>query len=166
MIQKRATSVAFFILATLALGHTGIGLASDAVYKCGDTFTNDTARAKRDKCPLLEAGAVVTVPSSSQQNAVAVTQKKNIDLSKTSTLRSQHPKPQPKPRSVEQQARDHDSKAIIQSELKKTEVQLFDLRKQYAGLSSQQDIERKIEVKQKIARAEADVVSLKRELQR
>jgi hypothetical protein len=167
MIYKRATSVAFFILTLSSLGHVGIGLASDTVYKCGDTFTNDAAQAKREKCPLLEGGAVVTIPSPLQQKAAAVTQKKSTDLSKASTLKSQQLKLLSKPqRSADQQARDHDAKAIIQSELKKTEAQLVDFRKQYAGLSSQQDLERKLEVKQKIARAEADVVSLKRELQR
>ncbi|MEY4294940.1 MAG: hypothetical protein RLY82_628 [Pseudomonadota bacterium] len=164
MIQKRATSVAFFILLLFVLGHIGIGLASDAVYKCGDIFTNDTALAKREKCTLLEGGSVVTIPAPTQQKAVTVTPRRSTDLSKAGTLKSQPVKPQSKFRSAEQQARDSDSKAIIQSELKKTEVQLVDLRKQYATLSSQQDLERKLEIKQKIARAEADVVSLKREL--
>jgi hypothetical protein len=161
MIQKRATSVAFFILTTCSLGHTGIGLASESVYKCGNVFTNDAAQAKREKCPLLEGGAVVTIPSPTQQNAVAVTQKKSANLNTSGTLKQARQKSSP-----EQQARDHDSKSIIQSELKKTELQLVDLRKQYAGLSSQQDLERKLALKQQIARAEADVVSLKRELQR
>lgn len=159
MTLKRATSVAFFILTAsltiLALGHTSLGLASDAVYKCGDTFTNDAAQAKREKCQLLEGGAVVTIPSASQQKAVTVTKPKTQKITQTAPLRS-----------AAQQARDHDSKAIIQSELKKTEAHLIDLRRQYAGLSSQQDLQLKLEVKQKIARAEADVVSLKRELER
>jgi ribosomal protein L29 len=67
-------------------------------------------------------------------------------------------------RSVEQTARDHESKVIIESELKKTEAKLVDLRMQYAGLSTAQDLDRKLAVKQQIARGEADVVSLKREL--
>jgi hypothetical protein len=163
MMQKRATSVAFFILTTLSLGHTGIGLAQEAVYRCGEVITNDAAQAKREKCRLLESGAVVTIPSTSQQKAVAVTQSRSASLSKSSTLK---PKPATTQRSAEQQARDHDSKAIIQSELKKTEAQLVDLRRQYAGLTAAQDLERKLALKQQIARNEADIQSLMRELKR
>jgi hypothetical protein len=163
MIYKRATSVAFFILTILALVSTGISLASDAVYKCGDTFTNDAAQAKRERCPLLEGGAVVTIPAPSQQKAIAVTQNRSTNLSKSASLK---PKQNPTPRSAEQQARDHDSKAVIQSELKKTEAQLIDLRKQYASLTASQDLERKLALKQQIARNEADIQSLMRELKR
>ena len=163
MIQKMATSVAFFTLIITTLSHTGSGLASDSVYKCGDTFTNDAVRAKREKCPLLERDAMVTIPSQSQQKAVAVTQTRSPNLSHASKLK---PKPATSALSAEQQARDQDAKAIIQSELKKTEAQLLDLHQQYNALSSPQDLERKQAVKQKIARAEADVLSLKRELQR
>jgi hypothetical protein len=155
MIQKRATSVAFFILTILALGHTGIGLAQEAVYRCGSIITNDAAQAKREKCQLLEAGALVTIPSLSQKKAVAVTKPKTQKISQVAPLRS-----------VEQQSRDHDSKAIIQSELKKTEAQLVDLRRQYAGLTATQDLERKLALKQQIARNEADIQSLMRELKR
>jgi hypothetical protein len=161
MTQKRATSVAFFILIALSLGYKNMGLASDAVYKCGDTFTNDSERAKREKCPLLESGAVVTIPT--QKKAVSVMQNRSTNLSKPSSLK---PKQGGSERSAEQQARDHDSKAIIQTELKKTETQLNDLRRQFASLSDAQDVDKRLTVKQQIARAEADVVSLKRELQR
>ena len=159
MIQKRATSVAFFILSILAICHTCIGLAQEAVYRCGTEYTNDAARAKQDKCKLLESGAVVTVPP--LQKAVAVTQDRNASLGKSSSLK---PKLIAPVRSVEQTARDHESKVIIESELKKTEAKLVDLRMQYAGLSTAQDLDRKLAVKQQIARGEADVVSLKREL--
>jgi hypothetical protein len=165
MIQKRATSVAFFFLTTFALGHAGIGLAQEAVYRCGDIITNDAVQAKRERCKLLESGAVVTIPA--QQKAVAVTQNRSASLNKSSSLKqSTQPKQAMPGRSAEQQARDHDARAIIESELKKTEAQLVDLRKQYAALSQAQDLDRKLVVKQQIARAEADVVSLNRELRR
>ncbi len=161
MIQKRATSVAFFILTTFALGHTGIGLAQEAVYRCGTEYTNDAVRAKQEKCKLLEGGAVVTIPP--VQKAIAVTQNRGASLNKSSL---QGPKQAASARLAEQQARDHDSKAIIEAELKKTEAQLADLRRQFAGLSAAQDLDRKLAVKQQIARSEADVLSLMRELKR
>jgi LAS superfamily LD-carboxypeptidase LdcB len=158
---KRATSVAFFALTTFALGHAGIGLAQEAVYRCGQVITNDAAQAKREKCQLLESGAVVTIPSA--QKAVAVTQNSHASLNKASSLK---PRQATAAKSLEQNARDADAKAIIESELKKTETQLVDWRKQYAGLSAEQDIEKKLALKQQIARGEADVISLKRELKR
>ncbi len=161
MMQKRATSVAFFFLGIFALGHAGIVLAQEAVYRCGHTITNDVTQAKREKCQLLESGAVVTIPS--QQKAIAVTQNRNTSLNRSSSLK---PKLATSARSTEQQIRDIDSKVIIESELKKTEAQLVDLRKQYAALSQAQDMDRKLAVKQQIGRAEADMVSLKRELRR
>ena len=161
MIQKRATSVAFFILTTFSLGHAGIGLAQEAVYRCGTEYTNDAARAKQEKCKLLEGGAVVTIPP--VQKAIAVTQNRSASLSKSSLQGLKQATPL---RSTEQQARDHDSKAIIEAELKKTEAQLSDLRRQFAGLSAAQDLDRKLAVKQQMVRAEADVASLKRELKR
>jgi hypothetical protein len=157
MIQKRATSVAFFLSGILALGHAGIGLAQEAVYRCGNAYTNDAAQAKREKCKLLERDASVTIPS--HQRAVAVTQNRSANLSSA-------PRPWVATRSAEQQARDSDAKAIIESELKKTEMQLVDLRRQHAGLSASQDVDGKLALKRQIDRGEADIASLKRELKR
>ena len=156
MIQKRATSVAFFILTSLALSHTGIGLAQEAVYRCGNTITNDDGRAKREKCQLLEGGAVVTVPSHKRAMEVTKPVQRAVVPQRTKTTEQQ----------ALQKQRDSDSRAIIESELKKTEIQLIDLRKQYAALSSAQDLERKLAIKQHIARSESDIASLKRELKR
>lgn len=160
MNLKRATSVAFFVLNALVLGHAGIGLAQEAVYRCGLVITNDAVQAKREKCQLLESGAVVTIPS--PKKAVAVTQNQSASLNKSSSLKSRQATAQ----SLDQSARDADAKAIIESELKKTEAQLVEWRKQYAALSAEQDLEKKLALKQQIARGEADVVSLKRELKR
>ncbi|MDI9333229.1 MAG: hypothetical protein QM533_02510 [Cytophagales bacterium] len=162
MNQKRATSVAFFFLMYLAPGHYSLGLAQEAVYRCGTEYTNDAARAKQEKCKLLDSGALVTIPS--HQRALTVTQSRAAAAS-NHTFRSPSPVTAT-PRLAEQQARDADSKAIIQSELKKTERQLADLRKQYAGLASAQDADRKLVLQQQIARAEADIASLQRELKR
>ncbi len=156
MIQKRATSVAFFFLITFALGHTRIGLAQEAVYRCGTEYTNDAVRAKQEKCKLLENGAVVTVPVHKRTMEVTKPANRTLSLSKTKNAEQE----------VLQRQRDSDAKLIIEAELKKTEAHLADLRKQYSGLSSQQDVDRKLAIKQQIVRAEADVASLKRELKR
>jgi D-serine deaminase-like pyridoxal phosphate-dependent protein len=148
MIQKRATSVAFFFLAIFGLAHINRGLAQEAVYRCGNAYTNDVAQVKREKCKLLEGMATVTIPQNRGSNVTTT------------------PKPLAVKRSAEQQTRDTDAKAIIESELKKTQAQLADLRKQHAALSASQDVDRKLALKQQIDRGEADIASLRRELKR
>ncbi len=170
MTQKRATSVAFFILMLMALGHAGRGLAQEAVYRCGSQYTNDAVRAKQEKCTMLESGAVVTIPSTTPasrtmtrvgtdqatRSASTAPRKAAGATGAASTVATAN--------SSVQQQRDQDAKAVIESELKKTEAQLVTLRKEFDQLSSQTELERKLAVKQQMARAEADIVSLKREL--
>lgn len=157
----RATSVALFFSMVL----TGYVAAQEAVYRCGNEYTNDAARAKSEKCKLLESGAIVTVPS----------HKRTMDVQK-STSQNLNKRPAPVPatpatteQKAQQQKRDSDSKLIIESELKKTESQLVDLRKQFdqiPAIVSGSELEKKANLKQQIARHEADIVSLKRELKR
>lgn len=155
--ELRATSVALFFL----IGSTA-ALSQEAVYRCGNEYTNDAARAKSEKCKLLESGAVVTVPA----------HKRAMDVQKTSN-QNLNKRPAATPASAEQKAlqqkRDSDSAQIIASELKKTESQLADLRKSFDQIpanASGAELEKKANLKQQIARHEADIVSLKRELKR
>lgn len=136
--------------------------AQGAVYRCGNEYTNDAGRAKSEKCKLLESGAVVTVPS--HKRTMDVQKAANQNLSK---------RPAATPATTEQKAaqqkRDSDSKLIIESELKKTESQVADLRKSFDQIpasASGAELEKKAYLKQQIARHEADIVSLKRELRR
>jgi hypothetical protein len=157
--ELRATSVALFFLCANA------SFAQEAVYRCGNEYTNDAARAKSEKCKLLESGAVVTVPS----------HKRTMDVQKSANqnLKDANKRPAATPATSEQKAqqqkRDSDSQLIIQSELKKTESQLLDLRKQFDQIPANAngaDLDKKANVKQQINRHEADIVSLKRELKR
>lgn len=154
--KLRATSVALFFLIGSSV------LAQEAVYRCGNEYTNDAVRAKSEKCKLLESGAIVTVPS----------HKRAMDVQKSSS-QNLNKRPAAIPATSEQKAaqqkRDSDSKQIIESELKKTESQLADLRKnfdQIPATASGAELEKKANLKQQIARHEADIVSLKRELKR
>jgi hypothetical protein len=157
MIQKRATSVAFFILSIFALSHISIGLAQDAVYRCGNEYTNDVGAAKRAECQRVAGTASVTIPAA--KSAMEV--KKPSTPSTPSTASNTRGN-----KSLEQQARDADARRVIEAELKKSETQRVDLGKQYEQLSSSQDLERKLALKQQLARLDADIVSLKRELKR
>lgn len=151
MNQKRATSVAFFILLFFALGHASHGLAQEVVYRCGNEYTNDVSAAKRSDCQRVAGTASVTIPAAKRAMEV----KKQTQPSSSTA-----------PKSLEQQVRDADAKRVIESELKKSEAQRIEVNKQFEQLSSSQDTERKLALKQQLARLDADIVSLKRELRR
>jgi hypothetical protein len=147
----RATSVAlFFFFAT----HIA---AQEAVYRCGNEYTNDAVRAKSERCKLLESAAVVTIPS--HKRAMDVTKRPSqLPASPATTTQK-----------AEQSKRDSDAKLIIELELKKTESQLVDLRKNFDQIPTTAggvELDKKMNLKQQIARHEADIASLKRELKR
>jgi hypothetical protein len=147
----RATSVALFFFFVTQLA------AQEAVYRCGHEYTNDAVRAKREGCKLLESGAVVTIPS--HKRAMEVTKRPpHLPASPATAMQK-----------TEQHRRDSDAKLIIDSELKKTESQLADLRKHFDQIPTTAggvELDKKMNLKQQIARHEADIVSLKRELKR
>jgi len=77
---------------------------------------------------------------------------------------------------ADQRARDADARAILEDELRKAEARLADLRREYNDGSPQRTalemrnpqgyIERTAELKAGVARAEADVAGIRRELGR
>ena len=161
--KLRATSVALFFLCIGSTLHTAF--AQEAVYRCGNEYTNDAVRAKSEKCKLLESGAIVTVPSHKRAMDVQKSSSQNLNKRPAATP----PTPATTEQKAAQQKRDSDSKQIIESELKKTESQLADLRKnfdQIPATASGAELDKKANLKQQIARHEADIVSLKRELKR
>jgi hypothetical protein len=166
--RLRATWVALF---SLCLGGWSLqGVASEAVYRCGNDYTNDAQRAKLEKCRLLDSGAVVTVPSHKRTMDVQKQATSGIHSKPSQQAGQTVGRPSSTPAVSElQQKRDSDAKLIIESELKKTEVQLADLRRQFDQIPasvSGSELEKKAGLKQQIARHEADIVSLKRELKR
>ncbi len=160
MTLKRATSVAFFILLA-AVAQVDSSFAQESVYRCGKHYTNDAAVAKSANCKLVERSAAVTIPAPPRYKSPERGASASVKTSPSSAKQAAAA-----PRSAEQQARDSDAKVVIASELKKTESQLADLRKQYEGVASTQDEARKQSLKQQIFRAEADAVSLRREMAR
>ncbi len=158
MTLKRATSVAFFILLA-AVAQVDSSFAQESVYRCGKHYTNDAAVAKSANCKLVERSAAVTIPAPPRYKSPERSASVKTSPSSAKPVAAA-------PRSAEQQARDSDAKVVIASELKKTESQLADLRKQYEGVASTPDEARKQSLKQQIFRAEADAVSLRRELAR
>src|SRR5690606_20084918 len=89
---------------------------------------------------------------------------------------SASPPSAPRVDTAEQRARDTDARAILEAELRKAEARLAELRTEYNDgapqrtaqeqLNPQAYAERTAELKAGVARAEADVAGIKRELGR
>ncbi len=134
------------------------------IYKCGNEYTNTASDEQVKKCTLIKGGNVTVVPA--QKIAVATP---------NATARSASAGAA-RPDSAAQRERDHDARAILEVELKKTETRLADLQKEYnAGepekrgdeaRNYQKYLDRVAELKASILRTESDIGGIKRELGR
>ena len=142
--------------------------AQDRIYRCGNEYTNNAAIAKQRNCQVVEGGHVTVVHA----NDSSVGVKSSNGESKV--VGSAH-------RSVkvdagQQKSRDSDAKVILQEELSKAKSKLNDLKVEYNDghptktaleLRNPQSFLERVEVlKANIARQEADVAGIERELAR
>lgn len=148
----------FAILFSLIATHHALVKAED-VYRCGGQYTNDFELIKNKKCELLLRSSSVTVYSE---------QKNNSNFSKKRAILSlENNKPQStsqNQRVTSQEKRDQEAKEIIEEELKKTNLQLIELKKQHTEELSSKHQTKNHDLSQKIKRLEADIESLKKEI--
>ena len=152
----------------LCLGAAQHAFAQDTIYRCGNEYINDAAVAKRRGCKTMEGGNITII------------QGPRITSSDTPKSAS---KPSSGSRSVgsridsaDQRARDSDARAILQAELDKAKERLVQADKAYAGgapekqgiegRNYQRYLDRVAELKAAKERAEMDVTSISRELDR
>lgn len=146
------------------LGAASAGFAQDRAYKCGsNTYTNDPAAAKDVNCKIIQTNNVSVIPGT----AVKVTANSSPAASGTAAQKVD---------ANDQRARDADARAILEDELRKAETRLADLRRDYNNGEPQRTAlelnnpqaysERTAELKAGVARAEADVAGIRRELGR
>ena len=145
--------------------------AQDRIYRCGNEYTNNAAQTKERDCKLVEGGNVTVVEGTRPAAAPA-----GGAAASSASKAAASPPNAPRVAATEQRARDADARAILESELSKAETRLAELRKEYNDGSPQRTalelrnpqgyIERTAELKASVARAEADVAGIKRELSR
>lgn len=146
------------------------GLAAHAqgrIYRCGSEYTNDPKLAKDKDCKLMEGGNITIIQGTTPRPA---------SMPPASSASTSGPRPASSPPSAEQRARDSDARAILENELRKAQERLAEARKAYAdgepekqGIESrnyQRYLDRVAELKAAVARAEADVAGIERELSR
>lgn len=143
-----------------------LAFAQEPIYRCGNEYTNDPAAAKNKNCKRIDGGNVTVVQGSRARSSSASAAAKPV----TGGSPAQRVDPN------DQRARDADARAVLESELKKSEAKLAELRAEYKdgqpdkiggeARNYQKYLDRVAELKAAIARTEADIAGIRRELGR
>lgn len=146
--------------------------SQDRIYRCGNEYTNNVTQAKEGNCKLVEGGNVTVLqgPRPSASPSAASLGSRSAPVA-TSSLPSAS-----RVASSDQRARDADARSILESELRKVEVRLAELKNEYNDGAPQRNalelrnpqvyMERTADLKARLARTESDVSGIRRELGR
>jgi hypothetical protein len=143
--------------------------AQEKVWRCGNEYTNNAGDAQKRGCKLMEGGNVTVV-----QGARPVAAASPSGSAGTGAVRA--PAGSPRVESTDQRARDGEARSVLESELKKAESRQAELLKEYNNgepeklgpetKNYQKYLDRVAELKASIARNEADIAGIRRELGR
>lgn len=127
------------------------------IYKCGNEYTNTITEAQAKTCKLVSGGNVTIVPAQKFVGKASGPAAPRADV-------------------AGQRERDGEARGILEAELKKSEARLTELTKDYNGgepdkrgdeaRNYQKYLDRVSDLKASIARTEADIAGIKRELGR
>lgn len=161
--------VALALLAALALPAAA---APDKIWRCGNEYTNQPGDAKARGCKLVEGGNLTVIEGLKPQGGARQAAAASRPGAATPAARSEAERVE----SAEQRARDADARAILEAELRKAEARQAELRQEYQGGEPEQRPEelrhptlhqqRSAALKEQLARVDADVAALRRELAR
>ncbi|MDI1274634.1 hypothetical protein [Polaromonas sp.] len=161
-------TVLLSISTLLLAGSVSAAFAQERIYRCGGKegaapeYINNAKDAQSRGCRLIEGGNVTVVQGLTQSRpAVRVAAAAQASPAATNEA---------------QRARDSDTRAILESELKKAEQRLAEQQKEFnngqpekqgiEGRNYQRYLDRVAEMKESIARHESDIAGLKREISR
>ncbi|MEX1165796.1 MAG: hypothetical protein WEK74_02805 [Hydrogenophaga sp.] len=160
------------VLLVLALGVwvTPMAQAQGTIFRCGNEYINDAALAKQRGCKAIEGGNITIIQGTRPQAAPAPRASSNAGSSAPSRNAGSRID------SADQRSRDSDARAILEAEMKKAQDRLDQAKKAYAngepekegieGRNHQRYLDRVAELKAAKERAESDVSSIGKELQR
>ncbi len=155
----------------------GQSAAQGTVFRCkGNEYVASVKDSKNGDCKLMEGGNV-TVVQGTRVNLPAADAVKVANVAPKSTSSSSSSgSGQRSESSSEQRSRDSDSRAILESELKRSEAKQAELLKEYNNgepdrnaldiKNPQRYVDRIAELKANIARNDSDIAGIKRELGR
>ena len=142
--------------------------SQSTIYRCGNEYTNNASRAKESGCKPVEGGHVTVIHGS---GSPAVAPAAPAARSAASTAA-----PAARADSSAQRARDSDARAILQSELAKSQERLAQLELEYNNGNPERSalelrnpqilMERTASLKAQIARHQGDIAGLRREIAR
>ena len=161
-------TVLLSISTLLLAGSVSAAFAQERIYRCGGKegaapeYINNSRDAQSRGCKQIEGGNVTVVQGLAQSRpAVRVAAAAQAS---------------PAAGNEAQRARDSDTRAILESELKKAEQRLAEQQKEFnngqpekqgiEGRNYQRYLDRVAEMKESIARHESDIAGLKREISR
>ncbi len=142
---------------------------SGRVYRCGNQYTNDVADAQARGCKLLEGAHVTVVQGTRGASGALRPPPSTVGAvgSAGSALKVD---------GADQRARDADARAILEAELRKAQATQAELLQEYNNgepeklgpetRNHQKYLDRVARLKASIARNEADIEGLRRELSR
>lgn len=161
-------TVLLSISTVLLAGSVSSAFTQERIYRCtsksGATpeYINNAKDAQARGCKQIEGGNVTVV--------------QGLAVSRPAVRVAAAAQAAPRPDGSEQRARDSDTRAILEAELKKAELRLAEQQKEYnngepekqgiEGRNYQRYLDRVAELKESIARYESDVAGLKREISR
>lgn len=178
--RKPAWNAHVFVATAALLGVSAAAFAQDRIYRCeGNEYTNNAQTAAQRGCKLVEGGNL-TVVAAPRRPAAAPSAASSVGTERVAaTSTPQNPSVAPTPSridSAEQRSRDSDARAILESELKKIEAKQAELLKEYNNgepekrgdeqRNHQKYLDRIAEMKAQIARNDADIAGIKREIAR
>ena len=173
-MKKKLFSLLVTVFGSAALLLGAPPAAAQQIYRCVSgagisEYINNTKDAQARSCKPMTGGNVTVVQGTANSAFSTVR-----PAPRTSSPLS--PAPQRPEGGSEQRARDSDSRSILAAELKKSEVRLADLQKEFKdgepdkqgieGRNYQRYLDRVAELKENISRSQADVAGIRREIAR
>lgn len=160
---------ALVVAAVIAFAAAGVAQAQTRVFRCGNTYTNDATEAQAKGCKPMDGGNFTVIEGTKVQNPPA--RAANSSASPAASAPGGQ-----RIDNAEQKARDADARLILEAELKKAEARQAELLKEYNNgepeklgpetRNYQKYLDRVADLKAAIARNEADIAGIRRELSR
>jgi hypothetical protein len=164
-----------FFSIVLFLGLTFVPLlpatAQDSIFRCGNEYTNNAADAKARGCKTLQGGNITIVQGTKPASTAS-----GVRVASSTPSMAVSPPSAPRVDASEQRNRDTGARAILETELKRTEARQAELQREYnngepektggEARNYQKYIDRVAELKANLARNDEDIAGLRRELAR
>ena len=169
-----------WLFLTVAVACAQSAVAQDRIYRCGNEYTNDVAKARQKGCSVVEGANVTIVQGTRPHNPVTSAAPAPSGGGAAAAPRPARTPvsvaPAPRSSTAEGRARDSDARLILETELKKAQSRKTELAREYNNGEPQKNAlemrnpsfynKRVDDLKTEMTRMESDIAGIQRELQR